>query len=84
VYVAVARPVGGRCRFLRADGRFGPARGCRRPVYLPARGTASWRLSPSRRLRPGAYRVWSRGVDAAGNIERKTRRRNFRPLVLRR
>ena len=32
----------------------------------------------------GAYRVWSRGVDASGNVERKTRRRNFRPLRLRR
>ena len=84
VSVSVARLAGRRCRFLRADGTFGPARSCLRTAYLEVRGTTRWRIRLGRRLPRGAYKVWSRGVDTAGNVERKARTRNFRVLRVRR
>ena len=83
VSVAVGRAVGRRCRFLQANGTFSRARSCLRTSYLPARGTARWSLRPARRLPRGHYKLFSRGVDSAGNVERKDRRRNFRPLRVR-
>ena len=36
-----------------------------------------------RRLPAGTYQVWVRAIDAAGNVERKKRTRNFKRLRLR-
>ena len=83
VTVAVGRAVGRDCRFLRADGRFGPTRSCLRTSYLPARGTTSWSLRLRGRLPRGSYKLFSRGVDVTGNVERKDRKRNFRALRVR-
>jgi hypothetical protein len=77
VRVAVGRKVGSRCRFLRADGRFGRPTSCRRTRYLSARGTTRWTLRRRVRLPRGEYLLWSRAIDSAGNIERKARRRNL-------
>jgi hypothetical protein len=80
VRVSVARHVGKLCRFLRADRTFSKARSCDKTSYLDAKGTSSWSLKlPS--LPPGRYTIWSRGIDAAGNVERKGRGRNL--LVVR-
>ena len=76
VRVSVARHVGKLCRFLQANRRFTKARSCDKHTYLNAKGTTSWSLTlPS--LPAGRYTIWSRGIDAAGNIERKARGRNL-------
>jgi predicted outer membrane repeat protein len=82
VRVSVARHVGKRCRFLQANGTFSKARDCKRSSYVDARGTTSWTLKlPA--LPHGRYTVWARGIDAAGNVERKDRGRNLLVLALR-
>ena len=77
VRVAVARESGRRCRFLQADGRFSGARSCHRTSYLDARGSARWSFSLRGRFARGRYKLWSRAVDTAGNVERKASRRNL-------
>jgi hypothetical protein len=76
VQVSVARKVGGRCAFLRRNGRFTKARSCRRAVYLKARGKRRWRLRKRVSLPAGTYVIRVRSVDRAGNRERRTRKRN--------
>jgi hypothetical protein len=73
VRVSVARHVADKlCRFLRADGKFSKARDCDKTSYFDAQGTSSWSLKlPS--LPYGRYTIWTRGIDAAGNVERKDR-----------
>jgi hypothetical protein len=80
VRVSVARHVGKLCLFLRADRKFSKARNCDKTSYLNAKGKSSWSLKLPL-LAPGRYTVWSRGIDAAGNVERKHRGRNV--LVVR-
>ena len=77
VRVWVARHVSNKlCRFLRADRKFSKAGFCDETIYLNAKGTSSWSLKlPS--LAPGRYTIWTRGIDAAGNIELKDRGRNL-------
>jgi hypothetical protein len=80
VRVTVARHVGKLCRFLRANRTFSKARGCDKTSYLNAKGRSSWSLKlPT--LPAGRYTLWSRGIDRAGNVERKNRGHNV--LVLR-
>jgi alpha-glucosidase (family GH31 glycosyl hydrolase) len=75
VDVSIARIVRGRCRFVDSTGRVQRApRSCRRPILLPARGTARWRFRRRVGLDPGLYRLRVRAVDAAGNKERPARR----------
>jgi hypothetical protein len=79
VRVSVARHVGRQCRFLKTNGTFSKARSCLKNTYLDAKGTTKWSLKlPS--LAVGRYTIWSRGIDAAGNIERKARGRNLLAL----
>jgi hypothetical protein len=65
VRVAVARLGNHRCRFLSSRGHAGAPRSCRRPGYLAARGTASWRFALRARLAPGRYLVLAQAIDAA-------------------
>ena len=82
VSVSVSRLVGKGCRFLRQNGSFGPKVSCKRTNYLPARGTTTWSYVRRQRLPAGTYKVWTRAVDAAGNVELKASKRNFlRPRV---
>ena len=77
VLVSIARETRGRqCSYLRPNGRFTGRRSCLRTVYIRAKGTTSWSLA-TRRLPRGHYKVWVRGIDARGNVERKARPRNF-------
>jgi predicted outer membrane repeat protein len=76
VGVSVARHVGRRCRFLRKDGTFTKARSCRKNTFLNAKGTTTWSLKLAS-LPKGRYTIWSRGLDAAGNIEGAKRGRNL-------
>lgn len=79
VAVAVALRQGTRCRFLRADGRLDRARSCRRPAYLPARGTRRFTLVRRGLALPrGRYRVVARATDRSGNVERPSRSRPAR------
>jgi hypothetical protein len=81
VRVSVARHVGKLCRFLQADGTFSKARNCLKNTYLDAKGTSTWSLKlPS--LPVGRYTIWSRGIDAAGNVERKDRARNLLAVAI--
>jgi hypothetical protein len=78
VRVAVGRRYANqRCRYLKADNRFGALTSCLRTTYLSARGTTRWSIRLRRRLPAGRYVVWARGVDAAGNVEHKARRVNL-------
>lgn len=83
VRVAIARRLASRqCRFLLGDLSFGPARSCKRTVYITARGRSNWSFSAKTRLPRGRYTVWVRGIDVFGNIERKTTKRNFARFVV--
>lgn len=77
VHVAVGLATGSGCRFLLSTGRLGPKVSCARTRYLRARGTTRFRLRLPRGLPAGRYLAWARGVDEAGNVERKDRRRNL-------
>jgi pseudomonalisin len=77
VSVAVARTSGKLCRSLAADGRFGARRSCARTQYLTAQGTTRWKLTLRHTLPRGRYKLFVRGVDSAGNVERKKRSRNY-------
>ena len=88
VTVALAKRTGnGRCRYLRAGGALGKAVSCRRPTYIQAKGTKTWTFRSASKLPAGTYVVRSRAIDAAGNLERKQRRRgrlrNFVTVKLR-
>jgi Zinc carboxypeptidase len=79
VQVAVLRFLGdGRCQSVMANGRLSRPRSCRQPAtYLRAQGTLEWRLDKRVRLPRGVYKLWVRGIDRAGNHERRDARRNF-------
>ncbi|HEY6762083.1 MAG TPA: Ig-like domain repeat protein [Baekduia sp.] len=70
VRVTVARHVGKLCRFLLASHKFSKARSCSKTSYVNAKGTKTWSLKLPR-LPSGRYTIWTQGVDAAGNVERK-------------
>jgi hypothetical protein len=76
VRVSVARVVGKLCRFLQEDGTFSARRSCARTTYLTATGQDTWSLA-LRKLPKGSYKVRSRAIDAAGNVERKDASRNL-------
>jgi hypothetical protein len=78
IRVSVARALrDGRCRFLSRRLHFGRPRSCARTPYISAHGTRRWRLTRKVHLRPGRYKLWVRGIDASGNVERKNHRVNF-------
>ena len=77
VKVSVARKVGKRCRFLRADRTFSRPRSCLRTSYLNAKGTRRWSFRRGVRLRKGKYLIWSRAVNRRGAVERKAKPRNM-------
>ena len=83
VRVSIARKTGRRCRFADARGRLARPRSCHRTSYVAASGARRWRVRLPRRLPRGRYQVWVRGIDAAGNVERKDRRRNLARLTVR-
>jgi hypothetical protein len=76
VAINIAVRGGRNCRALQASGRFTRPRSCHRTIYLKATGTRTWRFRFAKRVPRGKYTVWVRGVDAAGNIERKSENRN--------
>ena len=86
IAVSIARSVSrahSRCAYLLVSGRLTGSRSCLRTRYLPARGAERWSLRMRVRLPRGRYKIWVRGVDRAGNVERKNRRHNFARLRVR-
>jgi hypothetical protein len=84
IRVSIARRTGSKCRSLLANGTLSRRRtSCLRTTYVSAKGATKWSFTARRRLPRGEYQVWVRGVDAAGNIERKARKRNFKRLLVR-
>jgi hypothetical protein len=88
VRVAIARRTGKLCRFLSADGTFGKKVSCHRTSYAVAQvakpaGRVSWRYLLGEKLPRGRYLAWSRGIDAAGNVERKAHARNLLRFTIR-
>jgi hypothetical protein len=88
VTVSLARrTMTGRCRWLQAGARFGPVTSCRKPTYVPARGTSAWHLTVKGPLARGTYLARTRAIDRTGNVERKRRLRgrfrNFATLRVR-
>jgi hypothetical protein len=75
VEVAVYRRLaGGRCRFLRADGRLGGSLPCSSTVALVATGTTRWSLRIRTRVSPDRLRIYSRAIDVAGRRQPAVRR----------
>ena len=66
-----------------ASGSFSAPRSCLRTSYVSARGTTSWHFNFVGRFPRGRYQIWVRGLDPAGNIERKRRGRNFLHVFIR-
>lgn len=83
IRISVARESGRRCRYMNSKGRFGKARSCKRTLYVRARGTTRWTLRLKARFPRGHYKVYVRGADAQGNVERKAGRRTLRKVRLR-
>jgi hypothetical protein len=83
VKVSIARTGRHGCSFMAANGRLTPARPCRRPVLLPAKGHNAWQFAASVHLPPGNYRVVARGYDTAGNKEHPHARVNTLKLRIR-
>jgi len=67
VSVAIARLAGGRCQFLKHNGRLSRPRACKRPINQTASGASTWRYRQSTTLPPGRYLVWVRAIDEAGS-----------------
>jgi hypothetical protein len=73
VQVAIARKVGKRCRHLLPSGRLGRATACTH-VWLNAKGTSTWSFRLRHHLPSGKYLVATRAIDAAGNVEARSKR----------
>ena len=84
VSVAIGRKTGRQCRYLKADGTFGPKVSCLRTTYLRAKGTRSWSFDKAVKLPKGSYLVWSRAVNSAGTVEKKAKARNLLATKVRR
>ncbi len=67
-----------KCRFVARGGRLTAARNCSKPLWLKAKGTASWSLDSARPLPRGSYSLQVRARDAAGNLQRAPARRTVR------
>src|SRR3954454_24367537 len=84
VRISIARRTGKRCRSLLANAKLsGKRTSCLHTTYVNAKGTTKWTFTARRRLPAGRYQIWVRGIDAAGNVEHKSRKRNFKRLAFR-
>lgn len=69
VEVALARRAGTLCRFRARSGRLAAPRPCTEKLWLRARSAGGdWMLPIGRGLAPGAWSVWTRATDGAGNV----------------
>jgi hypothetical protein len=75
VTVSIVARHGKRCQYLAPSGRLSRKSSCSRPRWLAANGTTHWSLRLPKRMAYGSYRVLTRAVDSAGNVERAHARR---------
>jgi hypothetical protein len=67
VDVAVVLKKGSKCTQLTSTGKFVKAPKCDGPTsFLAAKGTTSWKIKLPKRLKKGAYTVFARATDSAG------------------
>ncbi len=74
VTISIARVNGNKCEFLTPSGRLGRPTKCSRSRWLIASGTKKWRVS-LQNLPKGTYRVRTRAIDYAVNVQRSQLRR---------
>jgi Tol biopolymer transport system component len=72
--VAVGKRAHGKCRFLRADGRLGTKRACKKASYVRYHDARSWRKLTAG-LPAGTYEVRFRTTDVKGHRTAHPRRR---------
>jgi hypothetical protein len=77
VYVSLARVGRHRCSFVNAKGRLTPRRSCRKAIFLRAHGTTRWTFGIAVHVPPGNYRAVVRAIDAFGNKETPSSRRDI-------
>ncbi|HEX6715399.1 MAG TPA: hypothetical protein VF066_18550 [Thermoleophilaceae bacterium] len=71
VSVSVALQKGKKCHFLAKGARFSRKKSsCAKPHWVSAHGTATWSLRLPTHLAHGRYRILTRAVDSAGNVEK--------------
>jgi hypothetical protein len=75
VTVSIFVRQGKRCEYLMPRGKLSRTSSCSRPRWLAAKGTTHWSLRLPKRMAHGSYRVLTRAVDSAGNVERAHARR---------
>jgi len=74
VQIAVSKRAGGRCNFLRPNGRSFAKRPCRRPLWVNARLQSNLRFSlRTGQLPRGRYGIRTRAFDDRGQVERRLR-----------
>lgn len=85
VLVSFGRATGRQCRFIDSRNRLHARRSCLRTQYFlrVRRGKHGWTLRFNHRLARAGYKIWVRGIDAAGNVERKHFKRNGRVFRVR-
>ena len=67
--MSLARRVGTQCRFRTRSGSLTAPRACTARLYLKAKSSGgNWALPLRKRLAPGAWRIWVRATDGAGNV----------------
>lgn len=70
VQVTITRAAGGgKCRFVKGNGKLGRPMPCTTPIALVAKKTTAWSLKPSGRLAAGVYAITVRAIDASGNVQ---------------
>jgi hypothetical protein len=78
VRVSIARykHEGGKCRFMKKNGKFTHARRCSKRLQMRAEGTKKWSFTSSSAVPKGRYRITASAVDRAGNREKPVFGRN--------
>jgi len=82
VRVAVGRKSGGRCRWLRSNGRLSGATSCSKPRFITARGRDRWSLKVRVRGR-GRWVVMSRATQNGGTVETASSSKNTESFSVR-
>jgi hypothetical protein len=84
VQVSIARTRGGKCRYLKAGGRFTQRLSCRKPRFVGARRTAHWRFVSRRSIPTGRYRARVRSIDSFARRSPISKRRHTDLIIRRR
>ena len=78
VGVAVARSVGRKCRFLRANGKWTKVLSCKpQGHFLHARGATKWSYQLKRTLAKGVYLLWAHATNSKHQTTKNTARKHI-------